>query len=367
MSYEGSYHYQERKPWKNATGIEQPNIAPLIRSTMKQQPSMRMNDFNISHKKEITFNANEREQTTHESRNTPDGPLQSQRMKYFLPASDRHVHTSTSNEFVTVNQWAQSKTKDSNCDQALIQRINSGRDYLDLQQKVQHAHKPEITLQPIYGRQNGTSRSKPRRTFIMYKHELPEIIESETSSTADSSVCDDSPKECTTEYHKNQRSSDKYMGEHVKSGRVLVKGRTETAIPQHHPKYSSSSHEMREGTAVSYMKQTTPDGYNDEKKSCPMIEVAPGKLMQLRGADETWHAIHNDFYSPCMCVCCEQTLFCIKNAAYVLCPACRVISPMEHRPGESEGGVGLGFTMENLAQWQNDMFRDYEATRTHHK
>ena len=89
------------------------------------------------------------------------------------------------------------------------------------------------------------------------------------------------------------------------------------------------------------------------------IEVLPGQFLRLRGADETWRAITCDFYMPCACVCCSLTLFCIQDACFVLCPECRVISPMEGSAVEGhEGGVGLGFTMEELAKWQEDLERE---------
>lgn len=87
---------------------------------------------------------------------------------------------------------------------------------------------------------------------------------------------------------------------------------------------------------------------------CKMIEIAPGEFMRLRGAQETWKAIQDDFYLPCACICCELTLFCIQDATYVLCPVCQVVNRLEKIDGY-DGGVGLGFTMEELAEWQNDI------------
>jgi hypothetical protein len=82
------------------------------------------------------------------------------------------------------------------------------------------------------------------------------------------------------------------------------------------------------------------------------IEVSPGEHLRLRGADETWRAIQVDFYMPCECMCCSLTIFCIQDAACVLCPECRVVSPMVGASTGSDGGVGLGFTIEDLASWQ---------------
>jgi hypothetical protein len=93
------------------------------------------------------------------------------------------------------------------------------------------------------------------------------------------------------------------------------------------------------------------------------IELSPGVHVRLRGADETWKAIANDFYMPAECICCELMIFCIQNADYVLCPDCRVVSRMEDPSSagvgdvSGVGGVGLGFKYEDLARWQEDILR----------
>jgi hypothetical protein len=342
MSFERSFQCPAQKPWSsNSTRTAQSPLAPLIQSTMKQSPSTQVDGFNGAHQEDIAFHADALVATTHE---TPDEPLQSQRRNDSCLVPDCYVYM------------------DPRCGQPLLQKINGARDYFDIQQKVHFEHKPDIKFRPLHGRQNGDIRYKPRRTFMIHKHELPEIIENETSSAADSSAHDDPPKECTTPCYKYRQSSGKHFDELVKSGRTQVNSRTETVVPQYHPKYSSSSNEARVGTAVSYTRRTRTDRYRGERKSYPMIEVAPGNFLRLRGAEETWHAIQNDFYSPCICLCCEETLFCIENASYVLCPACRVVSPLEQcHDGESEGGVGLGFTMENLAKWQREVLQEYDA------
>jgi hypothetical protein len=81
------------------------------------------------------------------------------------------------------------------------------------------------------------------------------------------------------------------------------------------------------------------------------IEIFPGVNVPLRGADETWKAIQNDYYMPAECICCKSTIFCIQNADYVLCPDCRVVSHMGGPSYRGIGGVGLGFKYEDLARW----------------
>lgn len=82
----------------------------------------------------------------------------------------------------------------------------------------------------------------------------------------------------------------------------------------------------------------------------------------VSGARETWHAIEQDFFMPCGCMCCADTIFCIQDANYVLCPDCKVISPLE-RDGK-DGGVGLGFKMEDLAKWQNQITRTHQRSHS---
>lgn len=84
------------------------------------------------------------------------------------------------------------------------------------------------------------------------------------------------------------------------------------------------------------------------------IEIAPGHFARLRGAKETWKCIEEDFYLPVTCFCCSAEICCIMDASYVLCPQCRVVSPMEGCGG-ADGGVGLGFTVEELRKWQHEI------------
>jgi hypothetical protein len=105
-----------------------------------------------------------------------------------------------------------------------------------------------------------------------------------------------------------------------------------------------------------------------------MIEISPGVSVRLRGADETWDCIGRDFFMPCTCFGCSQELCCIQDATFVLCPACRVVSPMDNTSCcseetnatfssstaagfEHQGGVGLGFTFDDLMKWQEDIIQ----------
>jgi hypothetical protein len=123
--------------------------------------------------------------------------------------------------------------------------------------------------------------------------------------------------------------------------------------------YDNSSTSGWENSSIQALSQTQPPTAAPPSLPChPTIEISPGVHVRLRGADETWKAVENDFYMPAECVCCESTIFCIQNADYILCPECRVVSRMEGLSSHGMGGVGLGFKYEDLARWQEAILRD---------
>lgn len=123
---------------------------------------------------------------------------------------------------------------------------------------------------------------------------------------------------------------------------------------------SSYSSSLPLGVAAPPVYQRYTGTSRTHHRPTTMIEVAPGIHSRLRGSQETYDAIRKDFYMPATCSCCEDTIFCIQDAGYVLCPNCRVISPMEDIQDRVRRGVGLGFTYEQLAEWQQDLRREQE-------
>ena len=90
--------------------------------------------------------------------------------------------------------------------------------------------------------------------------------------------------------------------------------------------------------------------------SRPILEVAPGVFLPLRGADETRQAVKEDKFISHKCTECHRELFCIADAAQILCPACQYVQPLWGSDAlENEGGVGLGFTVDDLEsmQWES--------------
>jgi hypothetical protein len=101
------------------------------------------------------------------------------------------------------------------------------------------------------------------------------------------------------------------------------------------------------------------------------IEIGPGCSKTLRGADETTRAVKFGFIEHQDCLSCSVPLVYVADAEYVLCPKCRVISPVlscfgmstgschafdvnpcKQRPlnfwGSAAGGVGLGLLAGSL-------------------
>jgi hypothetical protein len=127
---------------------------------------------------------------------------------------------------------------------------------------------------------------------------------------------------------------------------------------------ASSSEESTDYCMGSTSSHSSSSDLSQVPSPSPMtIEISPGVYVRLRGANETWKAIENDFYMPAECICCESTIFCIQNADFVLCPDCRVVSRMECVSSRGMGGVGLGFKYEDLALWQDAILKEEQLGR----
>jgi hypothetical protein len=106
--------------------------------------------------------------------------------------------------------------------------------------------------------------------------------------------------------------------------------------------------------------------YESVAPSDPLeVEVFPGVFMMLRGSEETWQAVQANHICNAYCICCGSSLYCIRDADFVLCPDCRAISPVYSASDDSSklrdakragGGVGLGFTPQDLVNWQSEPF-----------
>jgi hypothetical protein len=81
-----------------------------------------------------------------------------------------------------------------------------------------------------------------------------------------------------------------------------------------------------------------------------LIEISPGIQARLRGSEETWQAILDGGYAPVHCMGCNTSLFAIQDCSFVLCPHCRVVSPMDAADNKRDA-VSMGFTFDDLVKW----------------
>jgi hypothetical protein len=122
--------------------------------------------------------------------------------------------------------------------------------------------------------------------------------------------------------------------------------------------YDGDCYGTNASTDDCYANSNSQTNCNAHEQGTSTIEVSPGVFLKLRGAEETWRAIKLDFFMPCECSCCCLMIFCIQDAEFVLCPECRVVSISGNDRTGKDGGVGLGFGLEELARWQEEIERE---------
>ena len=87
-----------------------------------------------------------------------------------------------------------------------------------------------------------------------------------------------------------------------------------------------------------------------------MIEIAPGLEGRLRGSEETWEAIKNNFIASTHCVCCSELVHCIRDADFAICPTCRVVNPLAEiartTTEKNVISIGLGMKDVDLRKWR---------------
>jgi hypothetical protein len=112
------------------------------------------------------------------------------------------------------------------------------------------------------------------------------------------------------------------------------------------PRLNISSYSLDEEQEFESLPPGAYDCSPTDKYKCPStrteLEIAPGVFAALRGSQETLNAIRDGDCVNVTCSWCTAKLLCVSDTAYVLCPDCRVVSPLDS-PGKCDlGGVGLG-------------------------
>ena len=115
------------------------------------------------------------------------------------------------------------------------------------------------------------------------------------------------------------------------------------------PPDSSSVTSTSVTSVTSVHSDATAHSFHNNKTAPPPrteLEVSPGVFLPLYGAKETMAAFDSGSLIPASCMICEMDLQCVEAAEYVLCPVCKVVSPVLN--GSSTGGngaVGLGMAV----------------------
>ena len=104
-----------------------------------------------------------------------------------------------------------------------------------------------------------------------------------------------------------------------------------------------------------------------------IVEVAPGLIAQFVGTtDTTWDAILDGHVIVVLCTCCNVELHCMDVLQLIVCPECKVVSPIQnnhHEDGHAQqlrqgggGGqhehhpnVGVGFTTQTIVEWMEEI------------
>ena len=103
-----------------------------------------------------------------------------------------------------------------------------------------------------------------------------------------------------------------------------------------------------------------------------IVEVAPGLIAQFVGTtDTTWEAILDGHVNVVPCTFCNVDLHCMDVLQLVVCPECKVVSPIQNNDGrhhhhhhyqqQNQGqdgqhrpAVGVGFTTQTIVEWMEE-------------
>jgi hypothetical protein len=109
----------------------------------------------------------------------------------------------------------------------------------------------------------------------------------------------------------------------------------------------SSQREFYNGRQREDEQPSNPAGGGDNNADAnrTMVEVMPGEYVPLRGSVETWDAVMSGQVKKTSCACCCLDLVCVQDADLVMCPGCRIISPVDD--GGDGGGLGLGMSVQD--------------------
>jgi hypothetical protein len=109
--------------------------------------------------------------------------------------------------------------------------------------------------------------------------------------------------------------------------------------------YDSYSYSSRHEREDPHRQGGPPPPSQSLRDTRTLVEVVPGEFVPLRGSGETWQAIQAGRVMNTSCSCCFLKMLVLEHVDLVMCPGCRVISPVNE--GRGGGGLGLGMAVDD--------------------
>ena len=116
-------------------------------------------------------------------------------------------------------------------------------------------------------------------------------------------------------------------------------------------RYVSKRHLMIDDIPEFDDTESSDLSYPEDDLAYEQIQVADGVFMRLRGSQETQEAWDKGQCIQTLCFVCDVKLACVPDCDCVICPLCRLVSPVDYVPqaagfrGSHVGGVGLGIKL----------------------
>ena len=125
-------------------------------------------------------------------------------------------------------------------------------------------------------------------------------------------------------------------------------------LPSSSFRYLSRRHLERDDVEIPDFDETESSdvhSFASDEEEYEKIEVADGVFMRLRGSQETQECWNRGECIQTTCFVCDIQLACVRDCDCVICPQCRLVSPVDIMPQTAAfgmprvGGVGLGIML----------------------
>jgi hypothetical protein len=120
--------------------------------------------------------------------------------------------------------------------------------------------------------------------------------------------------------------------ERERSRREHDNGRSHHEVPHESPPMTMYISDCSSDISSTHSYKGPPE---ETKRKSVQLEVYPGAFLELRGAKETLEAIERGHSKSVFCSACCLGLRCVADCDLVICPDCRLMSPVPRRPAYS--------------------------------